>query len=154
MKGCGRLGHRSGYVVASRTSGACAGASGGLRDQPQAIHLDTGPEFLAERFISWCAEWGIELRYIQPGELDQKAFIEHYDGTVEQKCSMPMCVSQWIRCERSPQNGCRATTKSGPRTHWQVSHPPRIGLDLKPEVLLSKWLLDGGAYDTSTVPYC
>ncbi len=34
------------------------------RGQPQAIRLDTGPEFLAERFISWCAERGIELRYI------------------------------------------------------------------------------------------
>ena len=33
------------------------------------------------RFISWCAERGIELRYIQPGESDQKAFIEHYNGT-------------------------------------------------------------------------
>ena len=81
MKGCGRLGHRSGYVVASRTSGACAGASGGLLGQPQAIRFDTGPEFLAERFISWCAERGIELRYIQPGESDQRAFIEHYNGT-------------------------------------------------------------------------
>ena len=122
------------------------------RSQPQAIRLDTGQEFLAERFISWCAEEGIELHYIQLRESDQKAS-RAIIGPIDEKCSMPMCLSQWIRCERSPQNGCRVTTKNGAMTHWQVSHPPRIRLDLKPEVLLSKWLLDGGAYDTSTVPY-
>lgn len=57
-------------------------------------------------------------------------------GPIEPKGSMPMCLSHWSRCERSPQNGCGVTTKNGPMTHWQVSHPPRIGLNLKPEVLL------------------
>ena len=51
------------------------------RGQLQAIRLDTGPEFLAERFISWCAEGEIELRYIQLRESDQKAFIEGYNLT-------------------------------------------------------------------------
>ena len=49
--------------------------------QPQAIRLDTGQEFLAERFISWCAEGEIELRYIQLRESDQKAFIKGYSRT-------------------------------------------------------------------------
>lgn len=51
------------------------------RGQPQAIRLDNGPEFLAERFITWCAERAIELRYIQPGKPDQNAFIERYNRT-------------------------------------------------------------------------
>ena len=51
------------------------------RGQPQAIRLDNGPEFLAERFITWCAERAIELRYIQLRESDQKAFIEGYNRT-------------------------------------------------------------------------
>ena len=51
------------------------------RGQPQAIRLDNGPVFLAERFITWCAEQAIELRYIQPGKLDQNAFIERFNRT-------------------------------------------------------------------------
>ena len=51
------------------------------RGQLQAIRLDTGPEFLAERLISWCTEGGGELRYIQVRESDQKAFIEGYNRT-------------------------------------------------------------------------
>ena len=51
------------------------------RGQPQAIRLDNGPEFLAERFMSWCAERAIELWHIQPGKPDQHAFIERYNRT-------------------------------------------------------------------------
>lgn len=51
------------------------------RGQPQAIRLDNGPEFIAERFMSWCAERAIELRYIEPGKPDQNAFIERYNRT-------------------------------------------------------------------------
>ena len=51
------------------------------RGQPQAIRLDHGPEFLAERFITWCAERAMELRYIQPGKPDQHAVIERYNRT-------------------------------------------------------------------------
>jgi putative transposase len=51
------------------------------RGRPQALRLDNGPELLADRFITWCAERGIELRYIQPGKPDQNAFIERFNRT-------------------------------------------------------------------------
>ena len=49
--------------------------------RPQAIGLDNGPELIADRFMTWCAEHGIELRYIQPGKPNQNAFIERFNRT-------------------------------------------------------------------------
>ena len=51
------------------------------RGQPQALRLDNGPELIAERFMTWCTDRGIELRYIQPGKPDQNAFIERFNRT-------------------------------------------------------------------------
>jgi len=51
------------------------------RGQPQAIRLGNGPEFLADRFASWCADRGIALRYIQPGKPNQNALVERFNRT-------------------------------------------------------------------------
>jgi len=51
------------------------------RGHPKALRLDNGPEFIAERFMAWCAERTIEVRHIQPGKPDQNAFIERYNRT-------------------------------------------------------------------------
>ena len=51
------------------------------RGHPQALRLDNGPELLADRFIAWCADRGIELRYIQPGKPSQNGFIERFNRT-------------------------------------------------------------------------
>ena len=45
------------------------------------FRLYYGPELVAERFMTWCAERGIELWYIQPGKPDQSAFIERFNRT-------------------------------------------------------------------------
>ena len=51
------------------------------RGHPKALRLDNGPEFIAERFMAWCAERTIEVRHIQPGKPDQNAFIERDNRT-------------------------------------------------------------------------
>ncbi len=48
---------------------------------PQAIRLDSGPELLAESFITWCAMHSIGLRYIQLGKPVQNAFVEQFNRT-------------------------------------------------------------------------
>ncbi len=51
------------------------------RGRPKARRLDHGPELVADRFMSWCADRGIELRYIQPGKPEQNAFLEGFNRT-------------------------------------------------------------------------
>jgi putative transposase len=41
---------------------------------PKAIRLDNGSELRSAIFTSWCAEKGIELKFIQPGKPQQNAF--------------------------------------------------------------------------------
>jgi putative transposase len=40
-----------------------------------------GSELTSIAFTEWCAERGIELRFIQPGKPDQNAFIERFNKT-------------------------------------------------------------------------
>lgn len=52
-----------------------------LYGKPQALRLDNGPEFTAQRFQQWCRDRHIALMYIQPGKPDQNAFIERFNRT-------------------------------------------------------------------------
>ena len=45
------------------------------RGQPQAIRLDKGPEFIAERFITWCAERAIQLSHVHPDKSDPNTIL-------------------------------------------------------------------------------
>lgn len=49
--------------------------------KPRALRLDNGPELTSVAFTEWCAENGIEVRFIQPGKPDQNAFIERFNKT-------------------------------------------------------------------------
>jgi len=77
------------------------------RGLPQAIRLDNGPEFLADRFASWCAVRGIALRYIQPDQPNQNAFIERFNRiyrtevlnayVFESLDQVPEISAEWMR---------------------------------------------------------
>jgi transposase InsO family protein len=94
------------------------------RGQPQTIRLDNGPDLIASVSSPGVQSGRSSCAIFNRGNRIRIPSSSYIIGPIEQKCSMPMCLSHWIRCERSQPNGCRVTTKSGPMTHWQVSHPP------------------------------
>lgn len=52
------------------------------RGKPKAIRCDNGPEYISGKLINWAKQENIELRYIQPGNPQQNAYIERYNRTV------------------------------------------------------------------------
>lgn len=52
------------------------------RGKPQAIRSDNGPEYIGHTLTNWAERQGIRLDHIQPGNLQQNAYIERYNRTV------------------------------------------------------------------------
>lgn len=56
------------------------------REKPLVIRCDNSPEFISHEFVRWVTEQGIRIEYIQPGKLQQNAYIEHYNPTIRYSC--------------------------------------------------------------------
>jgi putative transposase len=52
-----------------------------VRDLPDKLRTDNGPEFLGQVFTQWCHDHGIFIDYIEPGKPNQNAYIERFNRT-------------------------------------------------------------------------
>ena len=52
------------------------------RGKPQSIRCDNGPEYISLALKAWAEKRGIALKYIQPGNPQQNAYVERYNRTV------------------------------------------------------------------------
>ena len=55
------------------------------RGLPQAIRCDNGPELVSSKFVEWCEENDVEIKYIQPGKPNQNAYIERFNRTYREE---------------------------------------------------------------------
>ena len=51
------------------------------RGSPEAIRVDNGPEYTSGVLMKWAMKRKIELRFIQPGNPQQNAYVERYNRT-------------------------------------------------------------------------
>jgi putative transposase len=51
------------------------------RGIPDVLRVYNGPEFLSGEFVAWAESAGLIIRYIQSGEPNQNAYIEHLNRT-------------------------------------------------------------------------
>lgn len=56
------------------------------RGLPASIVVDNGPEFTAIRTITWAAQNGVVLDFIQPGKPTQNAYAESFNGRLRDEC--------------------------------------------------------------------
>ncbi len=52
------------------------------RGKPQVIRNDNGPEFISHQMKAWAELHQIKLKFIQPGNPQQNAYVERYNRTV------------------------------------------------------------------------
>ncbi len=50
-----------------------------VRGCPWAVRVDNGREFTAQAFVDWGTKHGLAIHYIQPGKLDNNAYIERFN---------------------------------------------------------------------------
>ena len=81
-KETGSIGHRD-RDLDPGAGHPCDGAT--HRAARQAERVDNGSELTSSAFTEWCEAQGIELLFIQPGKLDQNAFIERFNRTYREE---------------------------------------------------------------------
>ncbi|EFH2761920.1 IS3 family transposase, partial [Escherichia coli] len=52
------------------------------RGKPRQIRSDNGPEYISALLAEWAAKHDVELKFIQPGNPQQNAYVERYNRTV------------------------------------------------------------------------
>ena len=57
-----------------------------VRQRPQAIVCDHGPEFISLALDQWAAARGIRLDFIRPGHPVENCFIESFNGKLRDEC--------------------------------------------------------------------
>lgn len=50
--------------------------------KPTVIRCGIGPEFIGHVFVDWAKQHNIRIEYIQPGNLQQNAYIERVNRTI------------------------------------------------------------------------
>ena len=56
------------------------------RGLPQVIRTDNGKEFCGKAMVAWAHARGVQLRLIQPGKPNQKAYVESSNGRLRDEC--------------------------------------------------------------------
>ncbi len=55
------------------------------RGLPETLRVDNGPEFLSGDFVAWAEQAGMAIRYIQPGQPNQNAYVERFNRTYREE---------------------------------------------------------------------
>jgi putative transposase len=56
------------------------------RGLPQEIGVDQGPEFTSKALTKWALANGVRLHYASPGDKNENAFIESFNGKLRDEC--------------------------------------------------------------------
>ncbi len=72
------------------------------RGKPKTIRCDNGPENISALIQRWAKELDIKLNYIQPGNPQQNAYVEHFNRTVRYGWLSQYCWSSIAEVQDFP----------------------------------------------------
>ena len=55
------------------------------RGLPETLRVDNGPEFISGDFVTWAEQAGVSIRYIEPGQPNQNAYVERFNRTYREE---------------------------------------------------------------------
>ena len=67
------------------------------RGKPLAIRCDNGPEYISATLLHWVSSQGIRIEHIQPGKLQQNAYVERFNRTVRYEWFVPVLLERLRR---------------------------------------------------------
>ena len=108
------------------------------------LRTDKSPEFLGDAFTDWCRYNGVLLDYIEPGKLNQNAYIQRFNRSYRQEV-----LDTWLFRdleEAREISWAWMLEYNEERDHDSLgdSHPARSYI--KPKVLLLQCLVDREGY--------
>jgi putative transposase len=95
-----------------------------IHGEPAYIRSDNGPEFIAKAVREWLAASGVGTLYIEPGSPWQNAYVETFNGKLEDDCWRARCSSRWPRRRSWLTSTGWSTTTSGRTARWVTGHRP------------------------------
>ena len=118
-----------------------------LYGRPAAFRLDNGPELMAQVFVEWCQQRGIELRYIQPGKPVRNTFIERFNRTYREEVLDAYLFHSTQEAQAISDAWLVAYKSADPTTRWVGCPRSRTCRASQPRPgPVIRGLLDGGAY--------
>lgn len=92
------------------------------RGEPVSFRCDNGPAKISGALMNWAKHFGIVIHHVQPGKLQQNAYIENYNGTVRYDWIAQFILLATARFRTSKPTGCGCTTGKSRTWPW-AGHP-------------------------------
>jgi transposase InsO family protein len=104
-------------------AGSIPDRNGSRASLPNSITLDHGSEFCSRALEAWVIEHGVQVCFIRPGRPVENAFIESFNGRLQDGCLERGGSLRWKMPGRSWQSSeSTASTRLGPAP-WRTGHP-------------------------------
>lgn len=90
------------------------------------IRVDNGPEYVSGKLMGWAEKQGIALSHIQPGKLQQNAYVESYNRPVRHEWLNQHIIENIEEAQEAATQWLCTYTTNGPTWASAASHTQKL----------------------------